>query len=225
MNKLTTKQLKINLQEIEAVINTHAEWEEEYWTYKLELNNNEIIINIFDDEYLQEAFAIGVIEGKTDVLNICKSIINNIYENEINSRQNYINKNKSFNNRKIKSMALWLSRENIDRVNKINMELVERYNTTIKVTNELSTYKSYVRDLYNVLNVLSPNWKIEDIKDYVINRLEYFSIIDVEITIQSDKIIANHKDNIFSVTVDNFSRKEDVFIELHNKVKVLNEVA
>ncbi|MCB2300634.1 hypothetical protein LGL55_10480 [Clostridium tagluense] len=225
MNKLTAKQLKVNLQEIENVINAHEEWEEEYWTYKLALKKNEIHVNIFDDEWLEETFTIEIVEDNIDVENICKNVINHIYETEINSRQNYVNKTKAFNSRKIKSMSLWLSRNNIEKISKINMELVERYNTTIKMNNTLSTYKSYVSNLYNVMNVLCPTWKIEDIKDYVINRFEYFNVTDVEITITDNKIIANYNDNIFSVTIDSFSRRADIFRELHNKVKVLGEVA
>ena len=94
MNKLVTKQLKVNLQEIENVLNRHEEYEEEFWIYKLALKKNNIIINIFDDEWIQETLTLEVIEEKIEIKNICKSIINYLYENEINSRQNYINKSK-----------------------------------------------------------------------------------------------------------------------------------
>ena len=120
MNKLVTKQLKVNLQEIENVLNRHEEYEEEFWIYKLALKKNNIIINIFDDEWIQETLTLEVIEEKIEIKNICKSIINYLYENEINSRQNYINKSKSFNNRKIKSMSLWMGKGKLDKVSKIN---------------------------------------------------------------------------------------------------------
>lgn len=225
MNKLVTKQLKVNLQEIENVLNRHEEYEEEFWIYKLALKKNNIIINIFDDEWIQETLTLEVIEEKIEIKNICKSIINYLYENEINSRQNYINKSKSFNNRKIKSMSLWMGKGKLDKVSKINMDLVERYNTNIEIINTLATYKSYLSDFYSVLNELYPNWKVEDISIYVADKFEYFNIGYVQITIQNNKIIANYNDNIFSVTIDNFSKKDDVFRELHNKVKTIQDVA
>ena len=60
---------------------------------------------------------------------------------------------------------------------------------------------------------------------YVADKFEYFNIGYVQITIQNNKIIANYNDNIFSVTIDNFSKKDDVFRELHNKVKTIQDVA
>ncbi|GCD11408.1 hypothetical protein [Clostridium tagluense] len=158
MKKLATKQLQVNLQEIENVINKHEIWEEEFWIYNLEMKDNNLNINIFDDEWLQETFIIEIVEDNIDIKSICKSIIDYLYENEINSRQNYINKNKSFNSRKIQSMAKWMGKGNIDKVTKINMELIERYNINIKMKSELSTYKSYACDFYEVLNTLYPTY-------------------------------------------------------------------
>ena len=161
MKKLTTTQLKVTLREIENVLNEHEEWEEEFWIYKVEVKDNNLIVNIYDDEWLQETFTLEV-EGETDIKSICKSIIDYLYENEINARQNYVSKTKSFNSRKIKSMADWMSKGNIDKVTKINLELIERYNTNAGMKSELATYKTYASDFYEVLDVLYPTLKQED---------------------------------------------------------------
>lgn len=209
--------IRLNLEEIENVLNSHVDLECEYWTYKLRLNQDNIILNIFDGNEIKETYKIEIIEEKTDIKSLLQSIINCLYEVEINSRQNYINKTKAFQNRKIQSMALWMGRGKLEKVTKINEELVERYNTKTKLESELSTYKDFSRDFYNCLTDLCPTWKIEDIGNFVEKTFEIYSM-DVDVDINEDNITVYYLDFNVTVDVNNYSKNREVFNELLNKI-------
>lgn len=236
MEKLIIKQIKENLKEIQEELNQHEEWEQEYWTYKLSYQKSNVIIKIYDDDecnkdYLEDTFVIERLES-FDMKSILKSIINYIYENHINFRNNYIHKTTSFNNRKIKSLALWSSRNKIDRVDKINEELVQRYNTTQKMKAELEIYKDYVRDLYSCLTKLCPFWKVQDMEKYINQQLEKCNIHNVKVFYKLEYLIAcqynneNYKaenwdkyDKRISVEVNSYSRKNEIWSYIFNRLK------
>ncbi|WP_200907907.1 hypothetical protein [Clostridium sporogenes] len=164
-----------------------------------------------------------------DVKTILKSMINYIYENEINYRNNYIRKTKSFNSRKIKSLVLWIERNKQDRVQKINEEMVERYKTTKMMENRVLEYKDYIRDLYSCLNILCPNWKIQDIKSYVFNKLKECGFTDFSMTMIDRNTINitkyNDKDEViksFNIVIDTYSNKNIILNMVRN---ILKEVA
>ncbi|MBU3153484.1 hypothetical protein [Clostridium estertheticum] len=145
--KAITKQL----QEIEDILNTNEEYVEEFWIYKLELNGNKITVNIFDGEIFQESIVVEIIEiGK---IAICNTIKNYIYQDKINPRQKFVNETRNFNTRKIESMANWSKKDNCERVNRINTELIERSKKTKEIKSQLSFYRSYVSDFYKILSV------------------------------------------------------------------------
>ncbi len=220
--------MRKKLQLIENKLNSREQWEIENGCveYKLSLDNRDNIRFVVgcDDDIFENS----TIEIEPTILgdeeSIIKSIINFLYENEINYRNNYIRKTKSFNNRKIKSMTLWLSRGNTDRVQKINEELAERYKTTKKIENEIEEYKDYIRDLYGCLSTLCPDYRIQDIKDYCIERSKHLNMQGVEISILDNKIIAIYNKYKISVDVDSFSRNDNVFRELFSKIKTVQEL-
>ncbi|MCY6958294.1 hypothetical protein [Clostridium brassicae] len=218
MKNLTKTEIRKNLQEIENILNNHNQWEIENGCvdYCFSLNkDNTIRFTISCEDEVYENYTIEEIENY-DIKSILKSIINFLYENEINYRNNYIRKTKSFNNRKIKSLALWLERENNDRVNKINEELAERYKTTKKLESEIVKYKDYIRDLYSCLSVLCSDWRIEDIKEYVFNKLKEFNFENISISYIDNRLIVQKFDDKkvitnFEILIDNYSKKDEVF--------------
>lgn len=215
MNKQQKQELKNNLKTIESTLNKHNV-ELEYWTYKLLLKNNEITVNIFDEEFLEETFAVDIAE--IDIKSILKSFVNKIYTEEINYRKSFIKGTKAFNSRKIKSMSLWMDREKYVKVQKINEDLVERYKTSKKFENEINVYKSYVRDFYKALWILCPSWKTEDIKEKLEEMLKRFNM-NAELHIKDNNyIVAKNDDNIAEIAIDGFTTKERAFIDLKNKL-------
>lgn len=150
------KNIKNTLKEIEEVLNTHEEWEEKYWTYKLELKDDDIICKIYDDENIEYIMKIEKIEGTENIL---KGFISYLYENEINTRNTFVRGSKGYNNRKIKSLCTWRERGKQEKVDAIVEELTERYRITKRLENEVRYYKNFVSDLYKCLNKMCPEWK------------------------------------------------------------------
>ncbi|NFC89030.1 hypothetical protein EXN13_15575 [Clostridium botulinum] len=229
MDKLTKTEIRKNLKIIEEELNNREEWELEnvYVKYRLFLNregnlNFVILGDVEDDKY--ENYTIEVEDY--DVKTILKSMINYIYENEINYRNNYIRKTKSFNNRKIKSLVLWTERNKQDRVQKINEEMVERYKTTKMMENRVVEYKDYIRDLYSCLSVLCANWKTQDIKSYVFNKLKESGFTDFSMTMIDSNTINttkyNNKDEViksFNIVIEPYSNKNIILNIVRNMLK------
>ncbi|NFL55723.1 hypothetical protein FDB79_08990 [Clostridium botulinum] len=229
MDKLTKTEIRKNLKIIEEELNNREEWElgNGCVEYRLFLNregnlNFVILGDVEDDKY--ENYTIELEDY--DVKSILKSMINYIYENEINYRNNYIRKTKSFNSRKIKSLVLWTERNKQDRVQKINEEMVERYKTTKMMENRVVECKDYIRDLYSCLSILCADWKIQDIKSYVFNKLKESGFTDFSMTmIDSNTINAtkyNDKDEViksFNIVIDPYSNKNIILNMVRNMLK------
>ncbi|MCB2354356.1 hypothetical protein [Clostridium estertheticum] len=215
---MNINETKLDLQAIEDELNKSYDYTEEgYWTYKLALNKNTIVMNIFDGDEIEENYGIEINEEKEGIKSLLQDIINFIYENEINHRQNYVNKSKSYYSRKIKSMALWMGREKTEKVNAINIDLVERYNTTTKLKNELDYFKGFTSDFYNALTELCPTWKIEDICEYIDAQFRIYDM-HVGIDINEDSTITvYYLDSKFTIIVNNFSKRNIIFSDLYEK--------
>lgn len=149
------KNIKNTLKEITEVLNNHEEWEEEFWTYKLELKDD-IICKIYDDENIEYIMKIEKVEGAENIL---KGFISYLYDNEINFRNTFVRGSKGYNNRKIKSLCTWTEREKQEKVDTIVEELTTRYKITKRLENEVKYYKTFVSDLYKCLDKMCPNWK------------------------------------------------------------------
>ncbi|AUN22529.1 hypothetical protein RSJ22_14225 [Clostridium botulinum] len=229
MDKLTKTEIRKNFKMIEEELNNREEWELENGCveYRLFLNrdgnlNFIILDDVEDDKY--ENYTIELEDY--NVKSILKATINYIYENEINYRNNYIRKTKSFNSRKIKSLTLWLERSKQDRVQKINEELAERYKTTKMMENKVVEYKDYIRDLYSCLSILCSNWKAQDIKSYVFNKLKESGSTDFSMTMIDSNTINitkyNNKDEViksFNIVIDTYSHKDIILNMVRNMLK------
>jgi len=209
MSKLSNKEIKELLKNIEVQLNVHEPWDEEFWIYKLELSKGEITCKIYDDKWLEYVIKI---EAAEDVINILKGFISYLYNNEINHRQSFIKGSDAFNRRKIKSLATWSSRENEAKCKDIQDEMVARFNIAKKVKSELERYKRWVSDFYGVLNILVPFYKSAEIHQAIWKNLKEFNIEDVGVTYVNDTvhitIFDNEKEEIkdsFKIIVDSYS--------------------
>ncbi|MVX64637.1 hypothetical protein GKZ28_13135 [Clostridium chromiireducens] len=150
-------QVEKTLKEIEQILNTHEEWEMEWFDYKLYLIDKDndfevsIIVDVLDsDETVLHKIKVERIGIGAE--NILTDIIHELYDSNINWMNKYIRGTKAFNSRKIKSISSWDSKGNKDKVDVLVQDLIERHKTTNKMKSDVSLYKSIVSDMYKVLN-------------------------------------------------------------------------
>lgn len=228
MKKLTNKALKEIVSKIENELNNKETYQLENgcWLYKLELKKNEIVVKIFDSEineyYLQYAFVIDIAE---DIVTLIKSMISYLYENEINDKQSYIKSNRGYFNRKHKSLSLWLDRSNKDKVNKLTIDIANRYKVTKKYESEIGTYKSMVTDFYNCMTTLSPSWRMEDLKESIFKKLEQLGIKNVGISYIDNTLYVMQSDdkaekiiNKAEIYVDSYINKNMIVTQVVNRL-------
>lgn len=206
MKKLTNKALKDLLTKIENELNNREEFEGEFWTYKLELKKDEILVKIYDDEncnndYLECEFSVDMAE---DIVSIIKSMINYLYENELNDLNSYVKSTTGYNKRHIRSINLWLERGKQEKVDKLVMELSNRYKVSKNKEFEISKFKDIIKDFYNCMTTLSPLWRIESIKEKVFDRCAELSIKNVGISYIDNKLIIMKSDDKATKILDNF---------------------
>lgn len=216
------KNIKKNLKEIEKELNTHEEWEQEVWTYKLSRKDNIIVCKILDDENVECIIQIES-DDYEDSADIITGLINYLYENEINYRQSFIKGTDAYNRRKIKSMANWSSKGNDEKVNKIQEELICRFKATNNEKAEVQIYKEFVRDFYRCLNNICPHYRTKEIKDTICNRIEDMKIEGVVVTDDKDTITITAPNYNFGFIVDSYSNKNMIVTEVMKRLQ-RNEV-
>lgn len=155
--------IRSELKEFEKLLNQDFCMEQEGYTFKI-LNNkvkneaNEVIdvitMQVFADKELLYTYSTTQVFGTLEE-NI-KSLIGSIYAEDINFRKRIISNYKgAFLSRKIKSLSKAITKENADKVNEINMEIVEKYKQAEKCKNELVEFKSFVSLLYRTKDCLN----------------------------------------------------------------------
>ena len=76
--------------------------------------------------------------------------IKELYREEINWRTKEIHRTKSFLYRKAKQLATWVARNNTNKIENINKEIVERYKETEKLKQEVAYYKQFISVFYGI---------------------------------------------------------------------------
>ncbi|NGT96515.1 hypothetical protein G6Y98_12025 [Clostridium perfringens] len=107
--------------------------------YKLCIKSTDNKIELFAD----------VLED-IDLSQLMYLFIKNLYYTEVNWRTKEIHRTKSFLYRKAKQLATWSARNNTDKVEKINKEIVERYKETENLKQEVAYYKQFVSVFYDI---------------------------------------------------------------------------
>lgn len=189
MNKLASKEIKGLLKIVETELNKYDEYDLqayengglELYTYKLLLNKNkDIECRIYP--YKNDCCEYVIKIPKDDILDskgLLKGLINYIYENEINTRRQFIKANKSWYNRKHKSLCTWVERCNKTKINDIVEQIASRYSITKDLERKITYFKQFVTDFYNCISRINPIWKLEDVMEKVIARAEYLNIDNV----------------------------------------------
>lgn len=160
---------KSELKELEKLLS--ADWTIKQEGYKIKIFNDKakdedeaeetidvITMQIFaDDELLYTYSTTKVFDTLEENI---KSLIGAIYTDDINYRKHYISNYKgAFLTRKIKSLSIAIAKENTDKVNAINAEIVEKYKQAEKCKNQLVEFKNLVSLLYRVKDYMNLNYQ------------------------------------------------------------------
>lgn len=159
--------IKSELKEFEKILNQDFCMEQDGYMFKI-LNNkakdeaNEVIdvitMQVFSDDELLYTYSTTEVFGTLEE-NI-KSLIGAIYAEDINYRKRTISNYKgAFLSRKIKSLSNAMAKGNTDKVNEINMEIVEKYKQAEKCKNELTEFKSFVSLLYRTKDLINTKYQ------------------------------------------------------------------
>lgn len=160
---------KSELKELEKLLS--ADWTMKQEGYKIKIFNDKakdedeadetidvITMQIFaDDELLYTYSTTKVFDTLEENI---KSLIGAIYADDINYRKHYISNYKgAFLTRKIKSLSIAIAKENTDKVNAINAEIVEKYKQAEKCKNQLVEFKNLVSLLYRAKDYMNLNYQ------------------------------------------------------------------
>lgn len=221
---MNNKGLKELLVKIEGQLNKREQWEIEngVWLYKFNIKKNEIEVKVYDSEidedYLFYSFAVDIEE---DAVSLIKSMITYLYSNEVNYRQSYLKGDKGYYNRKHRSLALWLKRGRLDKVQAIGVDIAKRYKESECNDSKVKTYKEFISDFYSCLYELEPNWKIVEVKEAILAKVKELNVKNIYISSIKDKVVVAKLDD----TAENIVDKFEVEIEAHsNKNAIANQV-
>lgn len=152
------KELIKNLETIVVEIN---EWDKcGDYVHCFNLEDDSIFYTVVDNEndpIHEFELDVDLLEEDYSCNNIIWQFIQLLYTEEINYRKKFINGTKSFNSRKIKSLGLWYERNNLEKVDIITKELIERSQIKETLSHELISYTNIVSSLYKTRSVFIPS--------------------------------------------------------------------
>ena len=108
--------------------------------------------NLIDVEFNDLEYNFVCEGNPIDENELLYGFIKDIYDKEINYRNKFIKETYNFLYRKAKSLALWLKRNNTQKINKINEEIAFRYQENEKMKLKINEYKNLVNILYSIKN-------------------------------------------------------------------------
>lgn len=141
--KLIEKELK-QLYDEDIVVCIELERDDQEYIDTISLT----IEDSFSDEILVDCCC--EVDATESMDTILYSLITNIYENYINPLTKFIRSTKSYNARKIKSLALWSERGRRDKLGTLVNELIERHIATEQCKADLRDPKELIRNLYQI---------------------------------------------------------------------------
>ena len=159
--------IKSELKEFEKILNEDYCVEQDGYYFRILKNKvkdetdetiNVITMNVLSDDELIYTYRTTKICDTLEE-NI-KSLIGSIYAEDINFRKRIISNYKgAFLSRKIKSLSNAITKGNPDKVNEINMEIIEKYKQVEKCKNELVEFKSFVSLLYRTKDLINTKYQ------------------------------------------------------------------
>lgn len=147
----------ITIRELEMRLNRYWECDEidyddeiEYSVKVLHMGDDELITLLIVDNDDNKVVVKVEAEYTDDTENLIQRFISKIYDDYINPYNKDIKPWKQFSIRKVESMKLWLKKGNQDKVNNINLDIVEKYDRMVEAKNKQNFYKKFTCMLYSM---------------------------------------------------------------------------
>lgn len=83
-----------------------------------------------------------------DLEQMILEFIGSVYVEDINNRKSIVNNWNAFTSRKVKSLSYWMEKNRTEKVNQLNIDLVEQYKIVEKYKCEIAEYKRFICALY-----------------------------------------------------------------------------
>lgn len=220
--ELTNKEI---LGAIQTILNDREEWEllNGCYMYNLKKQEDKIVLQVFEEEVDGEFDSLYA-EFFTDIsdnsVQIVKGLINDIYENCLNYKQQFARQTPSFYRRKIKSIANWTNKNKMDKVQELTKQLTERFLEDRRISNDIVNLKEIVKDLYNCLMDIDNEYKQKEIRDRLLDKCKKFNIHNVGCSYVGKEIVAYRSDD----NSENIIAKAKYIIDENGYVNINNAV-
>jgi hypothetical protein len=142
---------KTNLKELETRMNRYYGFDflQETYTFEVKNQGGEILVICKDGDTKEIVLdlCVPMVDNMDELL---KNLISAFYEDYINHYNHVIRSWSGYSARKVKSINTWLIRENIDKVNKIQSELVEQYKRYDEAKRVVVHNKQFIKMFYHI---------------------------------------------------------------------------
>lgn len=141
--------------ELEQRLNDYwKDSQDEFYSFKVTKADNSINIKCMDDlsnvDWEIEA------EYSDDMAAMITNCISALYDDFINPKNRIVQGWKGYINRKVKSLSGALAKNNTEKVNKINADMVEQYKKMNDAKFMVSQYKIFVHQFYIIKSFYEP---------------------------------------------------------------------
>lgn len=128
---------------------------QEFYTFKVKkCKDGDVMIKCFNDDKT-EAWTIEA-EYNPDMAAMIKNCIYEFYELMVNPYTRVVKAWKGFVNRKVKSLSLAMGKNDLDKINKINVDMIEQYKKMTIAKFQASENKVFIRMFYIIKEEFEP---------------------------------------------------------------------
>lgn len=149
--------LKIE-KELEQKLNeywkAYEECGQEFYTFEVKECKDDVIVNCFNDDKT-DAWTIKT-KYSSDMAAMIKNCINEFYETMINPYSRIVTSWKGFVNRKVKSLSLAMGKNDSDKINKINEDMIEQYKRMTIAKFQVDENKVFINMFYIIKEEYEP---------------------------------------------------------------------
>jgi hypothetical protein len=142
---------KTNLKELQEQMNRYYGFGLIQETYEFEVKDQgeEVLVLCKDGDTHELVWDLSVpMADNVDIL--MKNLITQFYEDYINHYNRVVRSWSGYSARKVKSINTWLVRNNMDKVNKIQSELVEQYKRYDEARSVVAHNKQFIKMFYHI---------------------------------------------------------------------------
>ncbi|WP_160678727.1 hypothetical protein [Clostridium sp. C8-1-8] len=140
-----------NLKELEERMNRYYGFDflQEEYSFKVKDQGEEVSVICYDGDTKELVWDLNI-PIVDDMDQLLKNMISQFYEDYINHYNRIIRSWSGYSARKVKSINTWLIRNNMDRVNKIQLELVEQYKRFAEAKDVVAHNKQFIKMFYHI---------------------------------------------------------------------------